>query len=163
MLPLLALSIESDPKLSPRSSTGSLSFSSGGESELLPGVPSISPDSVRATGSEPGLSPGVPLVSLLPGGLAFASAVCPSLEESVLLPGGSPSPFGSLCQIWGLEFKGCESCCGGVYHWILCCHGLTAGIEALLLPSRGRSLRFLRDGVQSTRVTSERWFRCGWH
>ena len=52
-----------------------------------------------------------------------------------------------------LEFEGCEFCCEGVRHWVPCCHGLIAGIKGLLLPSRGRSMRFLRDGVQSTRVT----------
>ena len=105
----------SEPKLFSGASTGSLgsvglrissivccsACPSWGESKLLPGVPSISPGSVRAAGSEPKLSPGEPLVSMSSGGLAFASAACPSLRESGLLPGGSASPFGPLCHIWG--------------------------------------------------------------
>ena len=124
----------------------------------------------------------------------------------------------------GLEFEGCESCCEGVHHWVLCYHGLIAGIRKIPpplpveearassgmgprapgslrgssagvsitrspvamggssagvsingspvvmgpslrlgysppFPSRGRSLRFLRDGVQSTRVTKG---ECRW-
>ena len=67
---------ESEPKLSPRASTGSIgssevrfiSSASWGESKLLPGVSSPSLGSVRAAESEPELSPGVPLVSMSSGG-----------------------------------------------------------------------------------------------
>ena len=78
-----------------------ISSASWGESKLLLGVSSPSPGSVRAAGSEPKLTPGDPLVSMGSGGVAFTSVVLPSLGESRLLPGGSASPVGPLCQIWG--------------------------------------------------------------
>ena len=100
---------ESEPKLSPRASTGSIgsskvgfiSSASRGESELPPGVSSPSLGSVHAAGSEPELSPGVPLVSMGSGGIVFAVIACLSLGESRLLPGGSASPVGPLYQICG--------------------------------------------------------------
>jgi hypothetical protein len=56
--------------------------------------------SVHAAGSESELFPGKCIGSLGTGCLAFASAVCSSLEESRLPPGGSASPVGSLCKDW---------------------------------------------------------------
>jgi hypothetical protein len=86
------------------------------------------------------------------GGFAFAFTACPSLEESRLLPRMSITSWATLPYLW-LEFERCVLCYVGLHHWTPCCHRLNAGIRAISFSSRGRSLRFLRDGVQSTRVT----------
>ena len=72
-----------------------------------------SSSSARAAGSEPELSPGVPLVSMDPGRAALASTARLSLDEPRPLPGGLESPALPLgFQIW-LEFEGRGSFCEG--------------------------------------------------